>query len=492
MTSSCMEIKEKRGNFIVKGIFWLFLALASLLCALLPYISAYASEKKLWFFLVGGAAFVFFTTLFVMLLVREIRPGNAMVLNSRGFRCASLLGSDMEIEWTNVAGIGVFGTKKTPLFGIRLENSDIVLARLGKKAADEMRDNLSENLPAMLIAQSDIRMPLTELKELFNKFIRESRALEESEPQKPKANPFTSEDVIRAFGGTESDVASLRTKTVPETPKQVAPAPISPAAAAAAAAAPASPASPVPAAVGASVKEASADRFYEMLVEKASEPIKTESASPEAKAPIVPDVPAAPTPEAPAKSEDEEEVITDEMRELLSAVKVTRVSELEKLLNDNGIPFSASRQEKAADEAPQEAAAEPSDASRDDESRFACFDIPDEEEIKTEKPKETAPLVPDKTELSTAAPAAEDNDAVPFDFSEFARVTETEKPSSPAPKEAAAPRPSAEYRPRVAPKPDRYPDIVMIDDDDEKPKKKRAKKRGDPTDSFFVADIDDK
>ena len=86
------------------------------------------------------------------------------------------------------------------MLGISFDNSDMIIDELHKRAADEMRGNLNENLPALIISQSEIRMPLKELRDLFKRFIREARTLEDNSAVAQKANPYTTDDVLRAFG----------------------------------------------------------------------------------------------------------------------------------------------------------------------------------------------------------------------------------------------------------------------------------------------------
>lgn len=198
MKTSRIEIKERTSSFVAKGFCWLLFACCALFFALLPFISEYAMERRLMFFLIGGGAFVFFASMFFALLLREMNPASALVLNSHGFCFYSDLG-DTEIEWTNVASVEIINGDSAPVLGVTLENPDMVIAALPKKAAQDMQENIAEELPHVLIVQSAIRYSVYDLKLLFERFIREARALEENAP-KEKVNPFTTDDVMRAFG----------------------------------------------------------------------------------------------------------------------------------------------------------------------------------------------------------------------------------------------------------------------------------------------------
>ncbi|MBQ9848020.1 MAG: hypothetical protein IJO64_03060 [Clostridia bacterium] len=200
MKERSIVIKERSNGLISKGFMFLLLMLASLLGALMPLLVSGISDFALYFYIGGGALFVLFTVLFVVLLIKESKPKDALILNARGFIDTKNVGADIEIEWTNVASVKLIARRDNPLLGVTLENSDIVLAKMKKKQAAEMRENIEENLPTILIAQSDVRISIEELKKHFTKLARDARILEQAPQTKPKSNPFTTDDVLRAFG----------------------------------------------------------------------------------------------------------------------------------------------------------------------------------------------------------------------------------------------------------------------------------------------------
>jgi hypothetical protein len=153
MNDNHIEIKERRASLVAKGIIFLFLAVFSLSIALLPYIIDEFKNNALTFYLAGGIAFCFFATMFIFLLFKECKPDNIIVLNSRGFIDNKNVGPNIEIEWTNVATVKLMGKKETPYLGITLENSDLVMAHMKKQYVEEMRENIEEGLPHILLSQ---------------------------------------------------------------------------------------------------------------------------------------------------------------------------------------------------------------------------------------------------------------------------------------------------------------------------------------------------
>lgn len=550
MNHNRIEIKEKRVNFLTLGVLWLVLSVGSLFFALMPYLYDFASEKKMAFLIIGGLSFVFFASMFVLLLLRELKPQNALVLSNRGFLAATL-GNDVLIEWTNVSGIGIFGTKKMPLFGIRLENNDIVIAQLSSRAAEEMRENLEDNLPSILIRQQDIRTPLKELKELFNKFIRESRALGTAEAQKPKSNPFSTEDVIRAFGGSEADVADYMADSAGAKKTAVSDSEVHDVFSELDTSIPLK---------EESVKKqpsGSQDEFFEILQKKTASPVKIDSAetrsdfSASAEAGEQDTAKAAPAAQAVSDQavSDEDIEVSDEINELLSSVKLTKIPEIEKMLSDPNLPYSLSRDAQVKTEAsiapvikPMEdaspkqykgndihivgsdelttsekairdailpsiekatrAEADAEQTAGESVTAAVVANVPVETELLETEPQKSedeasvfeAPAAePKETVVAKAHEPAKDerteneSGAVEFDFSS---LTKTEPEKKTTAKKATEKKQGAD---------EDYPPVVIFDDDeDSKPRKKTSKSTAkneskvDPTDFFFVATIDDK
>lgn len=204
MNENIFEIKEKRSGYFAKGIVFLILAVLTLFIALFPYAFPYLKINTLLFLIPGGIGFIAFAILFVSHLNRECVPGNAMVLTDNGFTHFSSTG-DLEIEWTNVASIRLYGQSDSPCLGIYLENVDIVSAKLKNKYSETIRFNIEEGLAPILIYQSDVRIKLTRLKEILTEYVRNSRNVEKKDNEKSKHNPFTTEDVLRAFGKLPKD-----------------------------------------------------------------------------------------------------------------------------------------------------------------------------------------------------------------------------------------------------------------------------------------------
>lgn len=351
MNDNHIEIKERRASLVAKGIIFLLLAVFSLSVALLPYLISEFKDNSLTFFLCGGIAFCFYATMFVFLLYKECNPDNALTLNSRGFIDTKNIGPNVVIEWTNVASVKIMGKKEMPHLGITLENADLVMAHMKKPYVEEMRENIEEGLPHILLSQKEIRYPLSDLKELFVKFAREARALKNDIPVKPKSNPFTKEDVLRAFGQLDPIQKDIQTEdpvdneendpseavvesytTAYEEEKRVSE----------------EPANDEP---ENNQEIKSIDSFYEMLMRQtdSSNQHKNDEANDinEAEEPLETSVNIEENKENETETALNEEVVEKEddlsveIFELMSKAKSSKISEIEKILNEKDVPFSS-------------------------------------------------------------------------------------------------------------------------------------------------------
>ena len=341
MNESNINIKERNSNMLVQGVLYLFGSVMSLIIALTPFLSSDAMKIKTVFYIVGGALFALFASMFVLLLYKECNPKNAIVITSRGFYDRNNVGEGILVEWTNVASVKMLKRNQNPFFGIILENTDIVLAQMNKKNSEEMRENIEENLPHIIISQKEVRTPIKDINDIFVKLIRESRVLKHDSDRKAKNNPFTTDDVLRAFGklpAKEEDVTQDAVDEVIDQQNDEV------------AANNVSTASPAPAAVNSEPKDAeesvNEDSFYAALKQKTDKNNLHEelSTTSESTSTVL-------------NKEDETDVIIDEtddipddmpdeIKEILAKSRSSKISEIEKLLTDSDTPIPHRKQQQ--------------------------------------------------------------------------------------------------------------------------------------------------
>ncbi len=341
MQNNHIVIKDQQKDWLLKGFIYLALMILSLAITFIPLFTEIESGKLI-FYIAGGLAFTTFTTLFAILLYKVSNPGIALILNAHGFIDKKNVGDRIVIEWTNISAIKQLGKKDMPYLAISLENEDAILAQMKSKEADAMRENLNNNLPAILIAQNEIRMPIKELKEIFTKYAREARTLaSENENVKEKVNPYDSNDVLKTFvadiGKTEADnadttpVAEEVATDIVESPAYQETQPIT------------EPAQPI-----------ISNNFYEELLKQAETEVATETdnnlevtQTPNIEFQIQENVEN--TTQAPVSltdifdkpendtNKDNTIVISQEFTDILNHARATKVLELDKILNSKEI-----------------------------------------------------------------------------------------------------------------------------------------------------------
>lgn len=341
MNESNINIKERNSNMLVQGVLYLFGSVMSLIIALTPFLSSDAMKIKTVFYIVGGALFALFASMFVLLLYKECNPKNAIVITSRGFYDRNNVGEDILVEWTNVASVKMLKRNQNPFFGIILENTDIVLAQMNKKNSKEMRENIEENLPHIIISQKEVRTPIKDINDIFVKLIRESRVLKHDSDRKAKNNPFTTDDVLRAFGklpAKEEDVTQDAVDEVIDQQNDEV------------AANDVSTASPAPAAVNKEPKDAeesvNEDSFYAALKQKTDKNDLHEELSTTSESTSTVSNKEDKTDVIIEETDDIHDDMPDEIKEILAKSRSSKISEIEKLLTDSDTPISHRKQQQ--------------------------------------------------------------------------------------------------------------------------------------------------
>ncbi len=310
MNENHIEIMKQNKDWFVKGILFLVLMIISVSVALLPFLMDGIEAISTTFYVIGGIAFAIFTALYVYNLYSQCKPKVALSLNAHGFSDYINIGENVEVEWTNISSVKILGQEDMPFLGISFEDTDIVLAKMKPRLANEIRENIEENLPPLLISQTDVKTPIRELKDMFSRFVREARALQNDTPKKPKNNPFSTEDVLRTFGHFPSDETVDGTATrefdiekiesIPKETKEIANENIE---------------------FNQDTEISTANTkdnnsFFDLLLNQASANIK---------------------PSASTEENDSTDSIADEINQLLSKPKSSRIEELEKMLNGSEI-----------------------------------------------------------------------------------------------------------------------------------------------------------
>lgn len=199
MFSRELEIKKSSGRFVAKGLFYLTMLLLSVFCCLSSWIFYINENYANYITAIGFAATLYFTYLFTYTIYRSIRPQNALVLTEKGiYDFVTDPNKGVFVNWDNVSAVKIFGSDKSPLLGIDLYDSDILIESLKKNVAEEIRSNIEAGLPAIVIRQADIAPSLPQVLPAFNEFISLTRPIPtvKNAPMSSKISDETTDDSI--------------------------------------------------------------------------------------------------------------------------------------------------------------------------------------------------------------------------------------------------------------------------------------------------------
>ena len=202
MKNDNIRIKQKKSDFLLFGIAYLFLILAGIFLIGLPFLSiAPANDILSILFLAIGIAFVVGGgIMYGLLLYRGICPKDALIITNKGFTNRLLGGKEgIYVEWVNVASMKVFGLTKAPMLGLTLADNEAYISSLSGKDAKDARENLELGLPVIAISQLDIFLKIPELKSLFSRMIKGAISWEQYASHNKKADLHSEESVEHRF-----------------------------------------------------------------------------------------------------------------------------------------------------------------------------------------------------------------------------------------------------------------------------------------------------
>lgn len=171
-------IKKSSGAFITKGLFYLLMIVLSLLCCLFPKLYYLESEYTDYIVAVGYTSCFYFSFIFIYTIYRGIKPANALVLTENGlYDFINYPGKGIFVNWENVTSVKIFGSQKSPILGIELYDTDILIETLKKSIGEDMRSNIEAGLPAITIKQSSVTPNLSMILPAFNDFLSLARPI---------------------------------------------------------------------------------------------------------------------------------------------------------------------------------------------------------------------------------------------------------------------------------------------------------------------------
>lgn len=172
MKKKDLRIKKKQQYLPFYIGFCIIMFGLGLFCLFLPYIAPYrdtfSATRKAVYLALGGLGTVYFAFLTSYLVFQLVSPPTALLISSKGLTDFTTSGKGAGfIPKDAIISLKVFGIKKKLYLGIKV--SDDIVPDLGLKPAAkrEIQTNISSGMPAVIIKQSDVNVPIRKLLRLI-------------------------------------------------------------------------------------------------------------------------------------------------------------------------------------------------------------------------------------------------------------------------------------------------------------------------------------
>ena len=220
MKNDNIRIKRK-SPFVLYGALTLIVLIAGVLLIAIPFLTG-SVTNGLPFYVLGAIVAAAGLAGYVMILSREIRKPDALVLTNKGFTNYLIGGKNgVYVDWREVSSIKIFGLSKSPSLGLTLENNDTYLQLLSGKELERASENIAMELPVIAIPQRCVKLPIAELKALFSKMVKGAISWENYSTvgKKPEPKPEASNEVpvtVPASEPEKGEAAPSFTRTAEE------------------------------------------------------------------------------------------------------------------------------------------------------------------------------------------------------------------------------------------------------------------------------------
>ncbi|MBQ3154812.1 MAG: hypothetical protein IJB88_06220 [Clostridia bacterium] len=221
-----IRIKKKEAYFFLYGFGSLLTVLLGIFLIGLPFLLELEGSALLLLPIIGSLVLVVGGILYALVVYRGLKPKDALIITNKGFTNCLLGGKDgVYVEWTGVTSMKVFGLTKSPMLGLSLADNDAYLATLDGSALKDARANVDLGLPIIAIAQRDVFVQISELKNLFSRMIKGAISWEHYSAQGKKSDDKHTADAPAFTPAVQEEaVPAENVAPVSETPSQEQPA----------------------------------------------------------------------------------------------------------------------------------------------------------------------------------------------------------------------------------------------------------------------------
>lgn len=172
MKKKDLRIKKKQQYLPFYIGFCVIMFGLGLFCLFLPYIAPYrdtfSATRKAIYLALGGLGTVYFAFLTSYLVFQLVSPPTALLISSKGLTDFTTAGKGAGfIPKDSIISLKVFGIKKKLYLGIKVSDESVSSLGLKPAAKREIQSNISSGMPAIIIKQSDVNVPIRKLLKLI-------------------------------------------------------------------------------------------------------------------------------------------------------------------------------------------------------------------------------------------------------------------------------------------------------------------------------------
>ncbi len=195
-----VNIKRKQANLPVYTIVSLVMLCIALFCLFIPFIPVFrdAIEKSTQtaYMILGGVGTMFFAFFTSYTVFNIISPPIGVVVSEEGVYEYTVAGCGAGfIPKEAIVSLKTFGKDKKQYLGIGVASEYIDSLGEGAEAQKEIKSNISAGIPAVIIRQKDIYIPISELfkmiKNAYSTEDKPQKVITESAKETDKLDSFS-------------------------------------------------------------------------------------------------------------------------------------------------------------------------------------------------------------------------------------------------------------------------------------------------------------
>jgi len=167
-----VNIKRKQANLPAYTIVSLIMLCIALFCLFIPFIPVFSDavnkNMQTWYMILGGVGTMFFAFVTSYTVFNIVSPSIGVTISNEGIYeyTVAECGAGF-IPKEAIVSLKTFGKDKKQYLGIVIDPEYVESLGEGIAAKREIRNNIEAGVPAVIIKQSDVYIPVSELFKLI-------------------------------------------------------------------------------------------------------------------------------------------------------------------------------------------------------------------------------------------------------------------------------------------------------------------------------------